>query len=71
MHLKIIFILFGHEGEDIIMKCRKKYCARLLSGEPFMNLSHHMDHSYDTESEIKQAYERTSKQVKFGYLEDN
>jgi quercetin 2,3-dioxygenase len=64
------FILFGHEGEDIIVEAIGKSVLLVLSGEPI----HEPIVSYgpfvmNTEDEIKQAYEDFNN-GKFGYLED-
>jgi redox-sensitive bicupin YhaK (pirin superfamily) len=64
------FILFGHEGEDIIIEAVEKSTVLVLSGEPIHEpIASYGPFVMNTESEIKQAYE-DFKTGKFGYLED-
>ena len=64
------FILFGHEGEDIIIEAVEKSTVLVLSGEPIHEpIASYGPFVMNTESEIKQAYE-DFKTGKFGNLED-
>jgi quercetin 2,3-dioxygenase len=64
------FILFGHEGEDIIIEALEKSTVLVLSGEPIHEpIASYGPFVMNTESEIKQAFE-DFKTGKFGYLED-
>lgn len=64
------FILFAHDGEDIVIEAVEKSIILILSGEPI----HEPIVSYgpfvmNTQAEIKLAYEDYNN-GKFGYLED-
>ncbi len=64
------FILFGHDGEDIVIEAVKDSIVLVLSGEPINEpISSYGPFVMNTEDEIKKAYEdyRTGK---FGFLED-
>ena len=64
------FILFGHEGEDIIIEAVEKSTVLVLSGEPIHEpIASYGPFVMNTETEIKQAFE-DFKTGKFGYLED-
>lgn len=64
------FILFGHDGEDIVIEAAKESVILVLSGEPVNEpIVSHGPFVMNTEAEIKQAYEDYYN-GKFGYLED-
>jgi quercetin 2,3-dioxygenase len=64
------FILFGHDGEDIIIEAVEKSDVLILSGEPIHEpIASYGPFVMNTEAEIKQAYEDYNN-GKFGYLED-
>jgi quercetin 2,3-dioxygenase len=64
------FILFGHEGEDIVIDALEKSVILVLSGEPIHEpISSYGPFVMNTQEEIKQAYE-DYKNGKFGYLQD-
>ncbi|HZY25839.1 MAG TPA: pirin-like C-terminal cupin domain-containing protein, partial [Bacteroidales bacterium] len=64
------FILFKHDGEDIVIEAVKQSIVLVMSGEPI----HEPIESYgpfvmNTEAEIKQAFDDLNNGT-FGYLED-
>jgi len=64
------FILFGHDGEDIIIEALKDSLILVLSGEPIDEpIASYGPFVMNTETEIKKAYEDYYN-GKFGYLED-
>jgi quercetin 2,3-dioxygenase len=64
------FILFGHDGEDIVIEAIEKSVILVLSGEPIHEpIASYGPFVMNTEAEIKQAYEDYNN-GKFGYLED-
>jgi redox-sensitive bicupin YhaK (pirin superfamily) len=64
------FILFGHNGEDIIIEALKDSVILILSGEPINEpIASYGPFVMNTETEIKKAYEDYYN-GKFGYLED-
>src|SRR5450759_16163 len=64
------FILFGHDGEDIIIEALKDSVILILSGEPINEpIASYGPFVMNTETEIKKAYEDYYN-GKFGYLED-
>jgi quercetin 2,3-dioxygenase len=64
------FILFGHEGEHIILEAVKESVILVLSGESINEpIASYGPFVMNTETEIKQAYEDYYN-GKFGYLED-
>jgi redox-sensitive bicupin YhaK (pirin superfamily) len=64
------FILFGHDGEDIIIEAVGKSVILVLSGEPINEpIASYGPFVMNTEGEIKQAY-KDFYDGKFGYLED-
>jgi quercetin 2,3-dioxygenase len=64
------FILFGHDGEDIIVEAIEQSVVLVLSGEPINEpIASYGPFVMNTEAEIKQAYEDYNR-GKFGYLED-
>jgi len=64
------FILFGHDGEDIIIDAVKESVILILSGEPINEpIASNGPFVMNTEIEIKKAYEDFYN-GKFGYLED-
>jgi redox-sensitive bicupin YhaK (pirin superfamily) len=64
------FILFGHDGEDILIEAVKDSIVLVLNGEPIKEpISSYGPFVMNTETEIKQAYEDYYN-GKFGYLED-
>ena len=64
------FILFGHDGEDIIIEALQDSVILILSGEPIDEpISSYGPFVMNTEAEIKKAYDDYYK-GKFGYLED-
>ncbi|HUX58152.1 MAG TPA: pirin family protein [Bacteroidales bacterium] len=64
------FVLFGHDGTDIVIEALKDSVILILSGEPLDEpVVPNGPFVMNTESEIKKAYEDYYK-GKFGYLED-
>lgn len=64
------FILFGHDGEDIVIEALKDSVILILSGEPINEpIASYGPFVMNTEAEIKQAYDDYYN-GKFGYLED-
>jgi quercetin 2,3-dioxygenase len=64
------FILFLHDGEDIVLKAVKDCVVLILSGEPINEpIAPYGPFVMNNESEIKQAYEDFYS-GKFGHLED-
>ncbi|MCX6253626.1 MAG: pirin family protein [Bacteroidia bacterium] len=64
------FILFGHDGEDIMIEAVKDSVILILSGEPINEpIASYGPFVMNTDTEIKQAYEDFYN-GKFGYLED-
>jgi redox-sensitive bicupin YhaK (pirin superfamily) len=64
------FILFAHDGEDIVIEAVNKSVVLILSGEPIHEpISSYGPFVMNTEAEIRQAYEDFNN-GKFGYLED-
>ena len=64
------FILFGHDGEDIVIEAIEKSMILVLSGEPIHEpIASYGPFVMNTEAEIKQAFEDYNN-GKFGYLED-
>ena len=64
------FILFGHDGEDVVINASDKSIVLILSGEPIREpIVSYGPFVMNTQVEIKQAYEDYSN-GKFGYLED-
>lgn len=64
------FVLFGHDGEDIVIEAAEKSVVLVLSGEPIREpIASYGPFVMNTEAEIKQAYEDYNN-GKFGYLED-
>lgn len=64
------FILFCHDGEDIVIEAVENSIVLILSGEPINEpIASYGPFVMNTETEIKQAYE-DYKNGKFGYLED-
>ena len=64
------FILFGHDGEDIVLEAVEKSVVLILSGEPINEpIASYGPFVMNTEAEIRQAYEDYNN-GKFGYLED-
>ena len=64
------FILFGHDGEDIVLEAVEKSVVLILSGEPINEpIASYGPFVMNTETEIRQAYEDYNN-GKFGYLED-
>jgi len=64
------FILFGHDGDDIIIEAVKDSIVLVLSGEPLREpISSYGPFVMNTQAEIKQAYDDYYN-GKFGYLED-
>ncbi|MEI8226437.1 MAG: pirin family protein [Bacteroidota bacterium] len=64
------FILFGHDGEDIVIEAIKDSIILILSGEPINEpIASYGPFVMNTEAEIKQAYDDYYN-GKFGYLED-
>jgi quercetin 2,3-dioxygenase len=73
-HSKVVtennFILFGHDGEDIVIEAIKDNVVLILSGESINEpIASYGPFVMNTEDEIRKAYEDYSK-GKFGYLED-
>jgi quercetin 2,3-dioxygenase len=64
------FVLFGHEGEKIIIEAVENSTVLVLSGDPINEpIASYGPFVMNKESEIKQAFE-DFKTGKFGYLED-
>jgi redox-sensitive bicupin YhaK (pirin superfamily) len=64
------FILFGHDGEDILIEAVEKSVILVMSGEPIREpIASYGPFVMSTEAEIKQAFEDYNN-GKFGYLED-
>lgn len=64
------FVLFGHDGEDIVIEALKESVVLVLSGEPINEpIASYGPFVMNTEAEIKKAYEDFYN-GKFGYLED-
>jgi redox-sensitive bicupin YhaK (pirin superfamily) len=64
------FVLFDHDGEEIVIEAIEKSIILVLSGEPIREpIASYGPFVMNTEAEIKQAYEDYNK-GKFGYLED-
>ena len=64
------FVLFGHDGEDILIEALKDSVILVLSGEPIKEpIASYGPFVMNTEAEIKQAYEDYYT-GKFGHLED-
>jgi redox-sensitive bicupin YhaK (pirin superfamily) len=64
------FVLFGHEGEEILVKATEKSVILILSGEPIREpIASYGPFVMNTEGEIKQALSDFNS-GKFGYLAD-
>jgi redox-sensitive bicupin YhaK (pirin superfamily) len=64
------FILFGHDGEEIVIEALKDSVILILNGDPINEpIASYGPFVMNTQSEIKQAYEDFYS-GKFGYLED-
>lgn len=64
------FVLFGHDGEEIVIEAMKESVVLVLSGEPINEpIASYGPFVMNTEAEIKKAYEDFYN-GKFGYLED-
>ena len=64
------FVLFGHDGEDIVIEALKESMILVLSGEPIKEpIASNGPFVMNTEAEIKKAYDDYYN-GKFGYLED-
>ena len=64
------FVLFGHDGEDIVIEAIKDSIVLVLSGQPINEpIASYGPFVMNTEAEIKQAY-KDYNDGKFGYLED-
>jgi quercetin 2,3-dioxygenase len=64
------FVLFGHDGEDIIVEATEPSIILVLSGKPIHEpIASYGPFVMNTEAEIRQAYEDYNN-GKFGYLED-
>jgi redox-sensitive bicupin YhaK (pirin superfamily) len=64
------FILFKHDGEEILIEGIKKSVVLVLSGEPIYEpIASYGPFVMNTKDEIKQAYEDYNS-GKFGYLDD-
>lgn len=64
------FVLFGHDGEDIVIEAVKESVILILSGESINEpIASYGPFVMNTEAEIKMAYEDYNN-GKFGYLED-
>lgn len=64
------FVLFGHDGEEIVVEALKESVVLVLSGEPINEpIASYGPFVMNTEAEIKKAYEDFYN-GKFGYLED-
>jgi quercetin 2,3-dioxygenase len=63
------FVLFGHDGEEIVLEAVKESVVLVMSGEPINEpIASAGPFVMNTESEIKQAYDDFYN-GKFGYLE--
>jgi quercetin 2,3-dioxygenase len=64
------FILFSHDGKEIVVEAIEKSVVLILSGEPIHEpISSYGPFVMNTEAEIRKAYEDYNN-GKFGYLED-
>jgi quercetin 2,3-dioxygenase len=64
------FILFGHDGENIVIEAEEKSVVLILSGEPINEpIASYGPFVMNYEAEIKQAFQDYTN-GKFGYLED-
>jgi redox-sensitive bicupin YhaK (pirin superfamily) len=64
------FVLFGHDGEDIVIEAVKNSIILILSGKPIKEpIASYGPFVMNTEAEIKKAY-KDYYDGKFGYLED-
>src|SRR5664279_1995388 len=64
------FILFGHDGEDILVEASEKSVILVLSGEPINEpIASYGPFVMNTEGELKQAFADFNS-GKFGYLAD-
>jgi quercetin 2,3-dioxygenase len=64
------FILYGHDGESILLEALKGSVILILNGDPIVEpIASYGPFVMNTQSEIKQAYEDFYS-GKFGYLED-
>jgi quercetin 2,3-dioxygenase len=64
------FILFKHDGEEILIEAIKESLVLVLSGEPILEpIASYGPFVMNTKDEIKQAYEDYNN-GKFGYLDD-
>jgi quercetin 2,3-dioxygenase len=64
------FILFGHDGDDVVIEAVEKSVVLILSGEPINEpVASSGPFVMNTQEEIKQAYE-DYKNGKFGYLDE-
>jgi redox-sensitive bicupin YhaK (pirin superfamily) len=64
------FVLFGHDGDDIVVEAIEDSVILVLSGEPIHEpIASYGPFVMNTETEIKQAYADYNN-GKFGYLED-
>jgi hypothetical protein len=64
------FILFAHDGDEIVVEAVSKSVVLILSGEPIKEpIASYGPFVMNTEAEIRQAYEDYNN-GKFGYLED-
>ena len=64
------FILFKHDGEDIVIEAVKQSIVLVMSGEPIHeSIASYGPFVMNTEAEIKQAFDDFHK-GNFGYLED-
>jgi redox-sensitive bicupin YhaK (pirin superfamily) len=64
------FILFGHQGEDILVEAAEKSVILVLSGEPIHEpIASYGPFVMNTEGELKQAFADFNS-GKFGYLAD-
>jgi redox-sensitive bicupin YhaK (pirin superfamily) len=64
------FILFKHDGEDIVIEAVKQSIVLVMSGEPIHeSIASYGPFVMNTEAEIKQAFDDFHN-GNFGYLED-
>jgi redox-sensitive bicupin YhaK (pirin superfamily) len=64
------FVLFGHNGEDILIEAIEDCVVLVLSGEPINEpIASSGPFVMNTDGEIKQAYDDYYN-GKFGYLDD-
>jgi quercetin 2,3-dioxygenase len=64
------FILFDHDGDEIILEAHKDSVVLILSGEPINEpIASYGPFVMNTQAEIRQAYE-DFRSGKFGYLEE-